>query len=421
MRLPTAAYIHLPFCRRRCFYCDFPIQVVGDRAGAADAAAERYVNLLLREINASPSGIEDQPLRSIYFGGGTPSLTPPRLLSRIIQTVRSRYGLHRDFECTLEMDPGTFDRARLEAFLDAGVNRVSVGVQSFDDKLLKAAGRAHGLREVEVALDLLLGGGNYPGLSVSLDLISGLPHLTRESWLHSLDRAVESGAHHVSVYDLQVEPGTAFDRWYVAGSAPLPSDEDAAQMFRDASTRLRSAGFEHYEISSYAKPGRRCVHNRAYWNNAPFWGFGLGATSHVRGVRLARPRRMREYQEWVEGPLQRLGGFDEYSQSHGTAEPDDSLEALQTSLMLALRTDAGIDVPALRSSGVNGAAAASGCLEAAAELPPAWVECLKDSKGETRQIRLSDPEGLLFSNDAIATFLARVDERVEDECGASEK
>ena len=213
---PVAAYVHLPFCRRRCFYCDFPVSIVGTRPGAADDPAERYCALLRREMAASPARASvAPPLRSLYFGGGTPSLTPPDLLAGIITEVRTRYGLADGAEVTLEMDPGTFDADRLDAFLSAGVNRVSLGVQSFDEELLKACGRAHDLADVDAALAMLLDAAASPARplrSVSIDLIGGLPHQTRATWQRSLDAAAASGAHHVSVYDLQIEPRTAFGR-----------------------------------------------------------------------------------------------------------------------------------------------------------------------------------------------------------------
>ena len=140
----AAAYVHLPFCRRRCFYCDFPVQVVGAKPGAADGPAKAYCALLQREIASTPPGDPaSAPLRSLYFGGGTPSLTPPVLLAGLVETMRQRYGLAKGCEVTLEMDPGTFDAARLEAFLEAGVTRVSLGVQSFDAAMLERAGRSH--------------------------------------------------------------------------------------------------------------------------------------------------------------------------------------------------------------------------------------------------------------------------------------
>ena len=261
-----SAYVHFPFCRRRCHYCDFPIIPVGDKPHAADGPASSYTSLLLRELACLPEPSQSSPpLRSLYFGGGTPSLTPPPLLAQTIESIRAKFGLADDAETTLEMDPGTFDAARLREFVDAGVTRVSVGVQSFDDALPRASGRAHGVAEVEEALGLLLDEAASPASplrSVSLDLIGGLPQQTMASWRASLRRAAASGAHHVSVYDLQIEPRTAFGRWFDAGTlTALPSEEDAADMFREAAATLGAAGFEHYEVSSYGRPGHRSRHN----------------------------------------------------------------------------------------------------------------------------------------------------------------
>ena len=379
-----------------------------------------------------------RPLGSVYFGGGTPSLMPPRLLARIMRTLRERYGLAQDFECTLEMDPGTFDAERLTAFLDAGVTRVSLGVQSFDQALLTACGRAHTMEDAERALELLgaaMGNGELTELSV--DLIGGLPGQSSAQWRHSLSRAAESVATHVSVYDLQVEAGTAFGRWTAAGKEfGLPDDDVGAQMFRDASTVLGGAGFERYEVSSFARPGHRCKHNRAYWRNEAFWGFGLGATSHVGQRRLARPRKMDDYRMYVAS-LEGEGGWETQQQLMGEAETE--AEVLQTELMLALRTDVGVNTAAIAARFPRdglGAAAAAACADAARELPAAWVEfeaadAERDDtlsgdnatgdnatggealEGGARRLRLSDPEGLLFSNDAISTVFARLEERLE--------
>jgi len=421
---PQACYVHIPFCRRRCHYCDFPIQVVGDRESAADAASEAYLQLLLREIRASPScadgdGAEGgRPLRSVYFGGGTPSLMPPRLLARLLDALRERHGFAADLECTLEMDPGTFDAERLSAFLAAGVTRVSLGVQSFDDALLRACGRSHDLADAERAIALLTSdAAASAGLTdVSVDLIGGLPHQSLAAWRTSLEAAAASGAQHVSVYDLQVEDGTAFGSWYSEGVSPLPEEGVAAQMFREASAVLGARGFERYEVSSFARPGHRCRHNRAYWRNEPFWGFGLGATSHVGGRRLARPRRMDGYARWVD-ELEARGWAAQ--QAAGAGEAESALDELQTRLMLALRTDAGVSARELRAAypGALGAAAADACADTAREVPAAWLAPPRDGDagdGDAGDVlRLSDPEGLLFSNDAISTCFARLEERLE--------
>jgi putative oxygen-independent coproporphyrinogen III oxidase len=431
----SAAYVHMPFCRRRCFYCDFPIQVVGAKQGAADVAAERYCGLLHREMEATFSALATEqqqpllPLRSLYFGGGTPSLTPPPLLADTITLLRERCGLESSCEITLEMDPGTFDEARLEAFVDAGVTRVSLGVQSFDEELLKGAGRSHGVAEAQNALRLLLDACDSPsnGLrSVSLDLIGGLPGQSRDSWQRSLDAAAASGVHHVSVYDLQVEPRTAFGRWFESGKlTSLPSEEDAAQFFRDASTKLGSGGFERYEVSSFARPGHRSQHNAAYWRNEPFYGFGLGATSHMRYRRLARPRSMQGYESFVSDL--ESSGLDAVHQQH-EAVHEEGKEAMTTRLMLALRTREGIELAELRDNygEALGEAAAMACHDAASELPSEWLSTKcnavdsNSTDGAPVAFALSDPEGLLFSNDAIATVFARLDERLE-ESGVSDE
>ena len=412
--LPRAAYVHFPFCRRRCFYCDFPIQVVGAKPGAADAAAETYCALLRREIAATPS-TDSAPLRSLYFGGGTPSLTPPALLAGVIEAVRERYGLAPSAEVTLEMDPGTFDKARLHAYLDAGVTRVSVGVQSFDGALLEKAGRSHTLPEAEEAIDMLLSAHaqqNSPLRSVSLDLIGGLPHQKRATWQASLQTAAGLGVHHVSVYDLQVEQRTAFGKWYEPGVHPLPEEAEAANMYRDASRILGGSGFEHYEVSNYARGSQhKSAHNLAYWRNEAFLGFGLGATSHLASVRLARPRKMAEYASFVDELEDK--GFESTQATHGLLE--EGRDAMTTRLMLALRTREGVAQNELaKAFGPElAAAAAAACRDAAEELPSEWIAKRPTEGDHDGLFALTDPDGLLFSNEAISTVFARLDERLD--------
>ena len=448
---PRAAYVHMPFCRRRCFYCDFPIQVVGSKPGAADAAAQAYCDLLHREVAATPANeARDAPLRSLYFGGGTPSLTPPNLLADVISTIRERYGLASGCEVTLEMDPGTFDEDRLAAFLDAGVTRVSLGVQSFDSTVLERAGRSHSLRDVDESIAMLLNAHALHGSplnSVSIDLIGGLPEQTMDTWQASLAAAAASGAHHVSVYDLQVEARTAFGRWFSPGVHPLPPEEVAAEMYREGSRSLRHAGFEHYEVSNYARPGHRSAHNQAYWRNEAFLGIGLGATSHLSNVRLGRPRTMREYEGFVD-QLEK-SGFDDAQLRLG--ELEEGHDAMTTRMMLALRTTDGLTTAELSETYGErlATAAAAACADAAAELPAEWirstshVDALRGAAGELKlstvdrgsaetvatgeatgtatlgHLALSDPDGLLFSNEAIATVFARLDERLEAQAGAA--
>eukprot|EP00891_Asterochloris_glomerata_P001723 jgi/Astpho2/1723/Aster-x1027 len=253
---------------------------------------EEYIQLLTAEIGAQLQ-LSEQPLQTIFFGGGTPSLVPPQALQRILAVLEQRFGIASDAEISMEADPGTFNVQRLQGYAALGVNRFSMGVQSFQQEMLAACGRSHTLTEVHAAIDDMHAAGIQ---NWSLDLISGLPNLTEDVWQHSLEQAVAAQPAHISVYDLQVEQGTLFAKWYQPGAQPLPSDDTSAQMYRAASRSLQAAGFEHYELSNYAKPGMR--HNMMYWQHGPFYAFGLGAASFLEGRRFSRPKKMKPYANW---------------------------------------------------------------------------------------------------------------------------
>jgi len=305
-------------------------------------------------LAATTSNHHFQSMETIYFGGGTPSLLPPDCITRILHTLSSSFGgISQNAEVTLEMDPGTFDLSVARQIKESGINRVSLGVQSFDDSILKGCGRAHSSADVENALQLLQTVGFE---NISLDLISSLPNLTLELWANTLDKAVEISNEnlsltHISVYDLQVEEKTAFGRWYTPGSFPLPSNEESALMYNMAVHKLNRAGFEHYEVSNYAKNGRRSRHNQQYWKCAPFWGFGLGAASFLCGERYTRPNSLSEYLAFVNQVEMSARGLPQKDSSifiesltknrnsntiYGGA---DALEVI----MLSLRTSDGLD------------------------------------------------------------------------------
>lgn len=326
---PTSAYIHVPFCRRRCHYCDFAIVPVGDRGHHVRYAPWRhsspshsepkeqyqegnrstedagtldqwYVDVVLDEIAMSTEMVrhdlaEMPAIQTLYIGGGTPSLLDLKDMERLICAV----SLTLDAEVTLEMDPGTFDAKRARAYRDMGVTRVSIGVQSFDDAVLKACGRAHSAYDVDRALEALHRGGF--GDAFSLDLISGLPGMSIERWQHDLDRLVTIRPPHVSIYDLSIEKGTLFDRWYREKTLPFPDEDTAAQMYRDAVRVLvKENGYDHYEVSNYARTTKhRSRHNMVYWRAEEFWGWGMSACSFVRGKRFERPRKLADYIQWV--------------------------------------------------------------------------------------------------------------------------
>lgn len=201
LETPASAYVHLPFCKRQCFYCDFPVSVVGSKPEqpGIQQGMQQYVDLLCQEINATVQ-LPGPPLQTVFFGGGTPSLIPPAMLEQLLEVLNQRYGLSSTVEISMESDPGTFDASRLQQYMSLGVNRFSMGVQCFQQNLLELCGRSHTLPDVYNAIDSMhkAGVANW-----SLDLISGLPNLTSTDWEHSLREAVAAAPNHISVYDLQ--------------------------------------------------------------------------------------------------------------------------------------------------------------------------------------------------------------------------
>ena len=295
---PTSLYIHLPFCVQKCAYCAFPVVV-----SSSPAAHKSYIDVLTREIAAFfAKRAAPPPLRTLYLGGGTPSLLHPSLLETLLDSLRALVPFHNDIEFTAEMDPATFDLTKAQRFASLGVNRASIGAQSFDDTLLAMCRRIHNSRQIHSALHTV----RHAGIpKVSLDLISGLPTQTRASWRRSLHQALSLQPDHISTYDLTLEPGTPFHARYTEGITPLPDENDASAMMSDAAEILSKRGYEHYEISNFAKRStqtttNRSQHNMAYWNNRPFYAFGLGATSLVDGFRFARPRTLRDYTRYVQ-------------------------------------------------------------------------------------------------------------------------
>ncbi len=381
--IPTAAYIHIPFCRRRCYYCDFPISVVG-KGKSTLTMVEDYLAALIKEIQLTHP--LQQPLTTVFFGGGTPSLLDPKQLARIIQAIALQFGIASNAEISMEIDPGTFDRDRLLGYLAAGVNRFSLGVQTFDEELLKICGRSHTLSDVMQAVEIIqqLGIKNF-----SLDLISGLPQQTLQHCQTSLQKAIAIAPQHLSCYDLVLEPVTAFGKQYQPGETPLPNDDDTAMMYRLTQQTLTAAGYEHYEISNYAQSSYQCRHNRVYWENKPYYGFGMGAASYVAGQRFSRPRTRKEYYAWLEA-----GAVIDVPETSPT-------DYLLETLMLGLRLASGVHLeqfsPQVQQAIVS---------VIKPYLQQGWVKIIvKDN--QSGKLCLSDPEGFLFSNTILATLFEK--------------
>jgi putative oxygen-independent coproporphyrinogen III oxidase len=421
-----AAYIHIPFCRRRCYYCDFPVSVVGDKNpttgdrmnGSNSGAIAQYIEFLCQEIRQQePVPTSSQPLNTIFFGGGTPSLLAVAQVEQVLQTLDQSFGIAANAEISMEVDPGTFEQAQILGYRAAGINRVSVGVQAFQQNLLQAAGRSHTVEEIYRALDSIRAASFT---NISLDLISGLPHQTLADWEMSLEKAIALSPTHLSCYDLTVEPVTAFGRQYKPGDKPLPSDETTADMYRTADRVLTNAGYDHYEISNYAKPGYQCRHNRVYWENRPFYGFGMGATSYVTGDslrdrftnRVARPRKTGDYYEWVKAGVrdQGSGVRNEPETRHPT--PDTfSLDLLLDTLMLGLRLQEGLAIAPLVEQ-FGEAAIARVWQRLQPYRKTGWVTVEPDAieMAAIARIKLTTPEGFLFSNVVLTELFEEFEE-----------
>jgi oxygen-independent coproporphyrinogen-3 oxidase len=399
MQTPRAAYVHVPFCRRRCFYCDFPISVVGDRlVGESSGMMAEYVAWLIREIELEPA--KGNGLSSIFFGGGTPSLLSPDQIRQILATLEKRFGFESGIEISMEVDPGTFDLPRLESWRSAGVNRFSLGVQAFQDGLLEACGRSHRVADVWRSVELLRLAGNW-----SLDLMSGLPGQTLAMWLESLELAIEAGSTHLSVYDLTIEPGTVFGKLNDRGSLNVPLEEEVVEMYRMTAERLSAVGFGRYEVSSYARSVEfECRHNRVYWSGLPFYGFGMGATSFVDGIRLGRARTRAEYFDWV-GEKEKKTVQDSRIEDSGIEEKNSEArerEIFLERVMMGLRLVKGVEIGPLVDR--FGTALVD---EAMVALQPFVTSGLV--MVDEGWVRLSEPEGLLLSNVVLVGLFEAID------------
>lgn len=413
--IPSAAYIHIPFCRRRCYYCDFPISVVGDRLrGETSGTISQYVQILSQEIAATPA--LGKPLETIFFGGGTPSLLSSSQLAQIIEKLERQFGISPQAEISMEIDPGTFTLAQLQEYISAGVNRFSLGVQAFQPELLQACGRSHDLNDIWQAVESFR---QAKVQNFSLDLISGLPRQTLEQWQESLLKAVAIAPNHISIYDLTIEPGTVFGRYYQSGASPLPSDELTVQMYCLAQQTLTKAGYEHYEISNYAQPNYQCRHNRTYWENRPYYGFGMGAASYTNNQRFTRPRKTKEYSDWVENFIA-AGGVLDCPQT----PPE---EVLLDILMLGLRLQEGVSLSTLSQFGDDKIQQIWTCLQpyqhqgwiamtgaiAQPFYAKGWNKVIgnmfygENLVGDWR-LRLTDPQGFLFSNVVLADLFEKL-------------
>jgi putative oxygen-independent coproporphyrinogen III oxidase len=283
---PLALYVHLPWCVRKCPYCDFNSHAVPS-AGLPEGT---YLAALLDDLEFAARAVAGRQIVSVFFGGGTPSLFSARAIEAVLARLRELLPVAGDAEVTLEANPGTVEHGAFSAYRDAGVNRVSLGAQSFDDRSLAALGRIHSSGEIGKAVAELraAGIGNF-----NLDLMYGLPEQAPPAALRDVERAIALEPAHISHYNLTLEPGTAFER----RPPRLPDEEAVFEMQASCQALLASAGFGQYEVSAYAKPGRRCRHNLNYWEFGDYLGIGAGAhgkLTHAAIGRVSRVERLRQ-------------------------------------------------------------------------------------------------------------------------------
>lgn len=320
-------YVHLPFCRQKCFYCDFP-----SYAGQEGRMAV-YVEALLGELarEGAPLRAAWGPPRTVYLGGGTPTALPPALMERLLAGLREFLAAAPDaLEFTCECNPGTVDAAYLSLLRAGGVNRLSLGVQTFDDALLRRIGRIHTAAQARAAVRQARAAGFR---NLSLDLMYGLPGQTLAGLEMSVQQALALAPQHISIYGLQVEEGTAFARAQAAGRLALPSDEESEAMYDYMTTALPVAGYARYEISNFARPGFESRHNLGYWQDVPYLGIGAAAHSYLDGQRYENPRGIEEY----------LAALRESGRARREEEPLTRATSMEEFAFLALRTARGID------------------------------------------------------------------------------
>lgn len=287
-------YLHMPFCVRKCAYCDF-LSFQTDQA-----TQNRYAKRLMEDIDVMGEKYGDIPVETIFIGGGTPSVPDSSLIVGIMEHVQKAFHVVEDAEISMEANPGTVTRKKLTDYRRSGINRLSFGLQSANDRELKLLGRIHTWAEFLESFHLARECGFT---NINIDLMSALPGQTRESWKDTLKRVTDLNPEHISAYSLIIEDGTPFGEKYGSeeGRKLLPDEDSEREMYHETKRFLRDCGYERYEISNYAKPGRACRHNIGYWTGLPYLGLGLGASSYMDGCRFAVNSDMKQYLEEKPG------------------------------------------------------------------------------------------------------------------------
>lgn len=397
-------YVHIPFCETKCPYCDF------NTYAAIESLMPGYVDALGHELEQWGLWLARPTLSSLFFGGGTPSYLPTRDIRRLMRTIQTAFVLPHDAEATLEANPGDCSRERLQAIRHSGVNRLSIGVQSFDDDELRLLGRRHNSDQAKRAIESARVAG-FDNLSI--DLMFGLPYQFVSTWERSLDEAIALAPEHISAYALTLEGGTPMEADVSTGRLPESDSDIGAEMYRILGEKLTSAGYSQYEISNWTKPGLASRHNLTYWHNEPYLAVGPGAHGYLmptegllaglpqHGVRFAEIKPPRMYIERA-GAWQATGSINEHTLGLAGAieyadAPDERIARGET-MMMGLRLNEGVDDATFRRRfGI-------GIQEA---FPTAVHDCLQDGLLEWSggRLRLTD-FGRPLGDEAFRRFVA---------------
>jgi oxygen-independent coproporphyrinogen III oxidase len=381
----NAAYIHIPFCEHICHYCDF------NKVFLKNQPVDEYIEALLDEMRLTMKQSPIEQLRTIYIGGGTPTALSAEQLKRLFIGMREILPMEDLLEFTVEVNPDSSEEEKLTVMREAGVNRLSIGVQSFDKELLDHIGRTHSSDSVYDAVTRSRQAGFN---NISLDLMFGLPYQSVAQFIDTIEKACALGVEHISAYSLKVEEKTVFFNRQRKGKLSLPREEDEVRMYEELQERTKAHGFTQYEISNFAKPGYESNHNLVYWKNEEYFGFGAGAHGYVNGVRHQNIGPVPKYlQSLTKGELP-------YLREHTVTK----VEQIEEAMFMGLRKLDGVDLADLSTRyGVD--------------LAKLYARQLNDlnERGlithENNRVKLTD-EGLLLANEVFEQFLAVLDEHM---------
>jgi oxygen-independent coproporphyrinogen-3 oxidase len=382
---PIGLYVHFPFCLSKCAYCDFasaPVEALGGLP-----VARRYLDALNTELDLRAACAEfyGATLDSIYFGGGTPTVLPGEWLAELLSRIAMRFTVAEGAECTVEANPGTVDESKVRALLATGVNRISLGVQSFSDDILRVLGRCHTAGQADDAIVAVRAAGCR---NLSIDLIYGVPTQSVEDWRETLQRALTARPEHISAYGLSVEEGTPLAAAIECGELADIDQDVYGDMYQATRDALRSAGYVHYEISNFALPGFECRHNRRYWAADEYLGLGASAHSHRRAVRWNNYRDVVVYASMLEAGVLPVARAEQLS----------SRAHLGEALMLGLRCAEGVSEAQVAER--CGIAPGEVFAEEIRELSQRGLLAVEDGRLRVPQ------EAWLVSNEVLSYFVA---------------